>query len=120
MSADSSSSQSSLLRSALDAFLTHGFHAVTTAELQSATGCDWPQLCSAYGDKEGLFLASVEAALNGGTLDALALTPEMLRMIEILEGVRGNSRLKIIHRQPLDRLKALAEVQGVRPQNRDP
>ncbi len=110
MSPDSSSSEPSpTLRSALEAFLTHGFHAVKTSDLEEATGCSWPELCALYGDKEGLFLASVEEVLVNGSPQVFGRTAEVLAMLEVLERVKGNPRLKIIHKWPLTRLRSLAD-----------
>jgi hypothetical protein len=39
-----------LLRAALEAFLTHGFHAIPLSELETATGSAWPDLQMRYID----------------------------------------------------------------------
>ena len=99
------------LRSALEAFLTHGFHALKTSELEAATGCSWQALCASYGDKEGLFLAAAEQVLADKSAQAFGKTGEVLGMLAVLERVKGNPRLKIIHKQALDNIRSLADTQ---------
>ena len=112
VSHDSTSNEpSQILSCALEAFLTHGFHAVKTNELEDATGCSWQDLCASYGDKEGLFIASVEQVLADGSRHVFGKTAEVLGMLEVLERVKGNPRLKIIHKLPLVKLTSLADTQ---------
>lgn len=100
-----------VLRSALRAFLAHGFHASRLSEIEAATGLTWDDLCDRYGDKEGLFLAAAEQGLADGSILAKGREAEMLEMLSKLERVNGNPRLRAIHRQSLNRLRSLAAKQ---------
>ncbi len=101
-----------LLRSALGAFLTHGFHAIPLGELETATGMTWDDLTQRFGDKEALFLAAAEQGLSDGTIEALGKEAEVLEMLNRLERVNGNPRLRAIHKQPLTRVRTMAEEQS--------
>jgi hypothetical protein len=98
-----------VLRHALAAFLEYGFHAVRLSELEAATSRAWDDLCRNYRDKEGLFLAAAEQGLIDGSIAALGKEAEVRQMLERLERVNGNPRLRAIHKQSLDRMRAIAE-----------
>jgi len=104
-----------LLRKALGAFLEHGFHAVTLGALESATGGTWAVLSERYGDKEGLFLAAAERGLVDGSIAALGKEAEILGMLNRLERVNGNPRLRAIHKQSLNNVRAIADNGSSRP-----
>lgn len=109
MNGESPQAQASVLRNALGAFLQYGFHAVTLGELETATGCAWSDLCGLYGDKEGLFLAAAEHGLADGSVAALGKEAEVLAMVERLERVNGNPRLRAIHKGSLNKMRAIAD-----------
>ena len=104
-----SDEDATLLRNALEAFLQHGFHAVTLSQLEAATGQTWDILTKRYVDKEGLFLAAAEQGLTDGSVAALGKEAEVLAMLERLERVNSNPRLRAIHKQSLARMRAIAE-----------
>lgn len=106
---DPANDEAIVLRNALAAFLDHGFHAVRLSELEDATGRSWDAICERYRDKEGLFLAAAEQGLLDGSVDSTGKQAEVLEMLERLERVNGNPRLRAIHKQPLNRVRAMAE-----------
>lgn len=60
------------LDAAMHVFWRHGFEATSIAELTKAMGITPPSLYSAFGDKQALFLATVERYLGG--IEAVAQT----------------------------------------------
>jgi AcrR family transcriptional regulator len=101
--------QRPLLQNVLSAFLTFGFHAIPLSELEAATGCAWNILSARYGDKEALFLAAAKQGLADGTVDSLGKQAEVLEMLSRLERVNGNPRLRAIHKQPLTKVRTIAQ-----------
>lgn len=109
---DDDDNESALLRTTLEAFLAHGFHAAQITDLEAATGRTWPDLCARYVDKEGLFLRAAEHALADGSAAAQGRDAEVLAMVERLERVNGNPRLRAIHKPALRNLRAIADGPG--------
>jgi AcrR family transcriptional regulator len=101
--------QERLLRNALEAFLTHGFHAIPLEALEAATGLTWGEVVAAFGDKEGLFLAAAEHGLRSGSVAAAGKTAEVEAMIARLERANGNPRLRAIHKRSLTTMRSIAE-----------
>ena len=101
--------EATLLRGALGAFLQYGFHAVMLSELEAATGRPWADLCERFHDKEGLFLAAAEQGLADGSVAAEGKEAELHEMLDRLERVNGNPRLRAIHKQSLSKMRSLAE-----------
>ena len=60
------------LEAAMHVFWRHGFEATSVAELTKAMGITPPSLYAAYGDKQALFMATIERYL--GWLDAVTQT----------------------------------------------
>ena len=98
-----------ILKAALDAFLSYGFHAVKPSEIEAATGEAWDTLTERFGDKEALFLAAAQQGLTDGSVATLGKRAKVLEMLYRLERVNGNPRLRAIHKQTLDKVRNLAE-----------
>ena len=108
MTAGRASEEQFVLQGALSAFLAYGFHAVKLSELEAATGRAWGDLCARYGDKEGLFLAAAEHGLAIGSVAALGKEAEVQEMLDRLQRVNGNPRLRAIHKQTLAKVRSIA------------
>ncbi len=104
------------LSAAMDAFLASGFHATTIENLEAVTGLSWESVRERYGDKEGLFFAATEARLqklaSGGAGDSSAAAATIVEMLSRVRAAGFNVRLRVQHRQALERLMLLAEAEA--------
>lgn len=110
------------LNRAMDAFLESGFHPVSLDALEHATGLTWDEVRRRFGDKEGLFLAAIEARLQAlasqaGKADAMAGS-ELRLMLERVRRAGSTPMLRAQHKAALNRLLILAEAAGLQSASR--
>jgi len=98
---------------AMGVFLASGFHGATIEQLEQATGLRWTDVCTRFGDKEGLFFAATEQrldALTSGSAQDAAEIEAITGLLRRVSAAGSTVMLRAQHRQALQRLTRLAEA----------
>lgn len=87
-------------------FSEKGFHGVSQSDLANVTGVEWSELSTSFDGKEGLFYAAIAFTRDVLSTDA---GDGMRSLLPRAQKASRSSKLRMFHREALERLMALDE-----------